>query len=151
MCFLSCRLHRPEQNRSANVHCETKHYLEFLSPQGFIWREKQGHGGEKRKTRKSDLTLRFKRAKQFFMHLMVTNGQGIRSAPCQDPLLQMCSTIGGVGGQCPVPSHLLLQIKTHTHTKQGFSECDLKPVPTRLCEQQPLFICNNRHAHRVSK
>lgn len=89
-------------------------------------------GAKKRKTRKSDLTLRFKRAKQFFMHLMVTNGQGIRSAPCQDPLLQMCSNIGGVGGRCPVPSHLLLQIKTHTHTKQGFSECDLKPVPTRL-------------------
>lgn len=80
--------------------------------------------GKKRKTRKTDLTLRFKRAKQFFMHLMVTNGQGIRSAPCQDPLLQICNNSRGGGeggGQCPVSSHLLLQIKTHTHTKQGFS------------------------------
>lgn len=34
-----------------------------------------------RKTRKTDLTLRFKRSKQFFMHLMVTNSQGIRSVP----------------------------------------------------------------------
>lgn len=123
----------------------------FFLPKDSYGGKNKVKGGKKRKTRKSDLTLLFKRAKQFFMHLMVTNGQGIRSAPCQDPLLQMCSKIGGVGGQCPVPSHLLLQIKTHTHTKQGFSECDLKPVPTRLCEQQPLFICNNRHTHRVSK
>lgn len=129
MCLLSCRLHRPEQNvismvSAANMHCETKHYLEFFFSQRIHMEAKTRSRGKKRKTRKTDLTLRFKRAKQFFMHLMVTNGQEIRSAPCQDPLLQICNNSRGGGeggGQCPVPSHLLLQIKTHTHTKQGFS------------------------------
>lgn len=69
--------------------------------------EKTRSKGKKRKTRKTDLTLCFKCAKQFFMHLMLTNGQGIRSAPCQDLLLHICNNSRGVGGQCPVPSHLL--------------------------------------------
>lgn len=75
--------------------------------------------GKKRKTRKTDLTLRFKRAKQFFMHLMVTNGQGIRSAPCQDPLLQICNNsrgVGRVGGS--VQCHLTYCYKSkHTPTQ----------------------------------
>lgn len=57
MCLLSCRLHRPEQNvismvSAANMHCETKHYLEFFSPKGFIWRQKQGQGEKKGKQEK---------------------------------------------------------------------------------------------------
>lgn len=72
--------------------------------------------GKKRKTRKTDLTLRLKRAKQFFMHLMVTNGQGIRSVPCQDPLLQICNNSRGGGGGWGAVSSVISPTVTNQNT-----------------------------------